>query len=102
MDKRTRLEITDEENEIVITDMVEQLEDSRRIYFENILDEIVEGKHNDLAILEEKKTESVFVNQEKANAAREYAKALGYKSLKQMVSTILNEKGREFYATDEL
>lgn len=102
MKKRTRLEITDKEREIALLEMEEQLEDSKRIYFEGVLDEIVEGKHNDLAILEEKKTESVFVNQEKANAARECAKALGYKNLKQMLSTILNEKGREFYATDEL
>lgn len=102
MKKRTRLEITDKEREIALLEMEEQLEDSKRIYFEGVLDEIVEGKYNDLAIVEEKKNDSVFVDQDKANAARECAKELGYKSLRQMVSTIMKEKGMKYYATDEL
>lgn len=102
MEKRTRLEITQRENRIATYEMEEQLEDSRKIYFDNILDDIVEGKYNDLPMMKEEKNVSVFVDQDKANAARECAKQLGYKSLKQMISTILNEKGIRYYETDEL
>lgn len=94
MKRRTRIEVKDKTIEELRELMFRKKIEAKNKMIEKILDEIVNGKYDDLEIGHD--VVSVNVDKEKVNMARNHINQLGYSKLNQFIAcAITNELEKE-------
>lgn len=88
----TRLEFSLEDEKDIFEQMDKEGCKTKAAYMTRILEEIIDGTYDHIPAEEEEQKKSIYVNKDLAAKARNHAESLGFKSLRNMISHILESK----------
>lgn len=88
----TRLEFSLEDEKDIFEQMDKEGCKTKAAYMTHILEEIIDGTYDHIPTEEEEQKKSIYVNKDLAAKARNHAESLGFKSLRNMISHILESK----------
>ncbi|WP_436878894.1 hypothetical protein [Mammaliicoccus sciuri] len=98
--KKTKITLSAEQISNIRYLMWKDNVDRRTDYLDNELKKIIDGEYDDLKVGLRKDSQTINVDKELADAAREKAKKLGYSNLTHMVGTVLEFKRQNGGAKD--
>lgn len=88
----TRLEFSLEDEKDIFEQMEKEGCKTKVAYMTHILEEIIDGNYDHVPAEEEEQKKSIYVDKFLAAKARNHAESLGFKSLRNMISHILESK----------
>ena len=98
--KKTKITLSAEQISNIRYLMWQDKIDRRTDYLDKELKNIIDGEYDDLKVGLRKDSQTINVDKELADAAREKAKELGYSNLTHMVGTVLEFKRQNGGAED--